>query len=250
MCGVGELELGLVLLVLVSYAGGENYCARGLCPKGITHIGCNNNEAFGSSCPTNATLIPLTQKDKDSMVQIHNTLRNKWASGQGKIQRKACKMGTMDWDEELARLAELNVKSCQMEHDSCHNTQEFLQSGQNLFMVGYFGSGDPVTVQDILNEGFNEWTDEDVAVTEEDFNKFPDPVEGQEIGHFMVLINEKNVAVGCAIVSFYLDDIEYFLVACNYAVTNILGRRVYSSCPEAGIQCPNGLDAKYTALCV
>lgn len=72
----------------------------------------------------------------------------------------------------------------------------------------------------------------------------------REIGHFTVLVNEKNVAVGCAMVTFYLDDIEYFLVACNYAVTNTLGRRVYSSCPVAGIQCPNGLDDKFTSLCV
>ncbi|KAH8338857.1 hypothetical protein KR074_007639 [Drosophila pseudoananassae] len=249
MCGPTQ-ELGLWLLVLVSCAGAENYCLRGLCPRGTRHIGCKNNGAFGSSCPTNATVMPWTQRDKDAAVQAHNALRNKWASGQGKIQRRACKMGTMDWDQELARLAELNAKSCQLEHDSCHNTQEFVQSGQNLFMVGYFGSGDPVTAQDIINEGFNEWSDEQVAVTEEDLEKFPEPVEGQEIGHFTVLVNEKNVAVGCAIVSFYLDDIEYFLLACNYAVTNVLGRRVYTSCPQAGIQCPNGLDAKFTSLCV
>lgn len=85
----------------------------------------------------------------------------------------------MEWDEELARLAELNVKNCQMEHDSCHNTEEFVQSGQNLFMVGYFGSGDPVTPEDVFSEGINEWIDEGVAVTEEDLQKFSEPVEGQ-----------------------------------------------------------------------
>ncbi|EDV34125.1 uncharacterized protein Dana_GF21134 [Drosophila ananassae] len=243
-------EMLLLLVAFVSCAEAENYCVRGLCPKGTSHIACNNKGTFGSSCPANATIIPLAQKDKDFVIQAHNSLRSKWASGQGRIQRTACKMASMEWDEELAGLAELNVKSCQMKHDSCHNTEEFVQSGQNLFMVGYFGSGDPATTEDVFSEGINEWIDEDAAVTEEDLQKFPEPVEGQEIGHFTVLVNENNVAVGCAMVTFYLDDIEYFLVACNYAVTNTLGRRVYSSCPVAGIQCPNGLDDKFTSLCV
>lgn len=32
----------LLLLAFVSCAEAENYCVRGLCPKGTSHIACNN----------------------------------------------------------------------------------------------------------------------------------------------------------------------------------------------------------------
>jgi Cysteine-rich secretory protein family len=41
-------------------------------------------------------------------------------------------MPELQWDDELAYFAELNVKQCKMSHDACHNTYAFPYSGQNL----------------------------------------------------------------------------------------------------------------------
>lgn len=44
--------------------------------------------------------------------------------------------GTLEWDDELAYLAELNAKTCKIEHDLCRNTANFPYAGQNL-ALGY-----------------------------------------------------------------------------------------------------------------
>ncbi|KAH8421424.1 hypothetical protein KR009_006369, partial [Drosophila setifemur] len=201
---------------------------------------------FGSSCPVGATVVELDQNRKDSLVRAHNLLRQKWASGQGKIRRLACQMATIQWNEELAKLAQLNVKGCVMEHDTCHNTKEFPSSGQNLFMVGYWGAGDPVKIGDVLQEAVTNWAAEEAQITESDLQELPN---NGDIRHLSVLINDKNVAVGCAIVSYLKDDIEYFLVVCNYGITNIVGQSIYSSCPKAGSQCSTKLNPNYSPLC-
>lgn len=38
----------------------------------------------------------------------------------------------MTWNNELAFLASLNTKQCQMKHDKCRNTEKFQFAGQNL----------------------------------------------------------------------------------------------------------------------
>lgn len=53
---------------------------------------------------------------------MHNRLRHHLASGKLDRYQKASNMSLMDWDDELAYLAELNVKQCVMEHDECRST--------------------------------------------------------------------------------------------------------------------------------
>lgn len=55
-------------------------------------------------------------------MMMHNRLRNHLASGKLDRYQKASNMSLMDWDDELAYLAELNVKQCVMEHDECRST--------------------------------------------------------------------------------------------------------------------------------
>lgn len=52
-------------------------------------------------------------------------------------------MPAVKWNPELASFAELNVKSCTMYHDDCHNTLSFQYAGQNVAkMMGSSFSGD------------------------------------------------------------------------------------------------------------
>lgn len=44
------------------------------------------------------------------------------------------RMPELLWDNELAVLAEMNVKTCMYHHDQCHNTERFQRSGQNIAM--------------------------------------------------------------------------------------------------------------------
>lgn len=74
------------------------------------------------------------------------------------------------WNDELAYFAELNVKQCQMNHDACHNTEEFHWSGQNLA-----GSGSTlnINIEKAISDGITRWYNEykDAAVA--DIDSYP-----------------------------------------------------------------------------
>lgn len=79
---------------------------------------------------------------KEIILDLHNEKRNYIAGGLDRIHTPACRMATMQWDNELAYLAELNVKQCKMAHDKCHNTKAFRYSGQNLALLNYVNVDD------------------------------------------------------------------------------------------------------------
>lgn len=106
--------------------------------QGLTHFACNNSGAFASTCPTGREVVPMTTTRINLILNLHNSLRNTVALGKqtgclnGATLPPASRMATIRWSQELADLALLNVKQCQMKHDACHNTAEFKFSGQNL----------------------------------------------------------------------------------------------------------------------
>ena len=63
---------------------------------------------------------------------MHNEFRNRTAAGEVDGYSPAVRMATLEWDDELAQLAELNVKTCVFKHDKCRNTDLFRYAGQNL----------------------------------------------------------------------------------------------------------------------
>lgn len=68
-------------------------------------------------------------------MHAHNKRRNLLAGGDVPNHDAACRMGTMQWDQELANLATLNVMQCKIEHDDCHNTYKYPTSGQNIALL-------------------------------------------------------------------------------------------------------------------
>lgn len=59
---------------------------------------------------------------KNAILNIHNKLRNEIALGNVEHYDQAANMATMEWDDDLAANAALNVHQCEMEHDECRNT--------------------------------------------------------------------------------------------------------------------------------
>uniref|UniRef100_A0A1A9V6N2 Uncharacterized protein n=1 Tax=Glossina austeni TaxID=7395 RepID=A0A1A9V6N2_GLOAU len=62
---------------------------------------------------------------------VHNHYRNRIACGEDSNVNKACHVAAMQWDGELAKLAELRVLNCKMEEKDFHNTKTSPSSGQN-----------------------------------------------------------------------------------------------------------------------
>ncbi|XP_014101221.2 venom allergen-1 [Bactrocera oleae] len=243
------MELRLVFFVIsltaVQIVYAQNYCDRSLCSSG-NHIACNNNGRFAASC-RNAAMVTMTQAHKNLIVRLHNTKRNTVASGRTKL-RPACRMSTMQWDDELARMAAFNVKQCQMRHDSCRNTQTFKYSGQNLARSSYNGTPN---IRNLLQTLINMWYNEIKDTTMAYINRYPNNYSGPTIGHFTVMVGQANTRVGCAVSTYSVAGRSgrTFLLACNYATTNMIGQAMYRTCSTAASGCRTGRNTAFPSLC-
>jgi hypothetical protein len=92
-----------------------DYCEAGLCSSNKKHIGCINKGRFGHECTKDVEVVKLDDYQKNLIIYQHNVHRNSIALG--KIPRfpAAKRMGALQWDDELAYLAELNAMSCEIE---------------------------------------------------------------------------------------------------------------------------------------
>lgn len=55
----------------------------------------------------------------------------------------------------------------------------------------------------------------------------------KNIGHFTVMVNDKNNVVGCAMIRHQEGEFKYRYLVCNYGYTNIYERPVYEKGPTA-----------------
>ncbi|EDW65953.1 venom allergen-1 [Drosophila virilis] len=229
--------------------GQTNYCAESLCGT-ATHIACNNNGAWDASCPTSPApfVIDMNLDLRQLVVRLHNVRRNNLALGKVANYGPARRMATMRWSPELATLAALNVRQCAMEHDACHNTNKFKASGQNLAMISYTGAQASRTNAELLTSSINSWWSELKNANMVVINSYPSSWSGGQIGHFTAMAQQANIAVGCAAARFVKGDWNNFLLACNYATTNWVGKPVYVRGPTAA-GCNTGTNVNYAGLC-
>lgn len=144
------------------------YCLNqvALCKyQGLAHFACNNNGQFASTCSADRDKVNMTDARIDFILDLHNSLRSKVAAGQlsgglnGATLPPATRMATVRWSAELSDLALLNAKQCKMSHDACHNTAQFMFSGQNLgISSNNVKFSDPdVVMGGLINAWFNEY---------------------------------------------------------------------------------------------
>ncbi|KAH8287311.1 hypothetical protein KR054_005669, partial [Drosophila jambulina] len=205
---------------------------------------------FSSNCPTSPAprLLVFNPNQKKITVNLHNKLRNQLASGKLTKYKPAKRMATMKWNNELASLAALNVKQCQMSHDACHNTQTFKASGQNLATFGSTGDITTTPAATLIRDSVNAWWNEKKDANQSIMAKYPSNYSGPQIGHFTAMAQEKNTHCGCAASYYVKDGWSWFLMACNYATTNWIGQPVYQAGTKAS-GCKKGANANYPGLC-
>ncbi|KNC32014.1 hypothetical protein FF38_10700 [Lucilia cuprina] len=223
-----------------------DYCSKDLCYK-RKHITCEHNGQFSSTCPSDAAIVTMTDSLKQLIVDGHNAKRNFIAGGGDVNHKPACSMATMQWDDELAYLASLNVKQCAMKHDSCRNTEQFRFAGQNLAWIHYL---EPVNNEAGFNKSIELWYAEVANSKQEYIDSFP--VEQlYSIGHFTAMMTDRNTHVGCSAATFSISGSRYkaFLVACNYASGNLRDVPIYVKCDRPAKNCSTGNNPSYPNLC-
>jgi hypothetical protein len=88
------LSVVLISSLALVVAGEVDYCSPEICSVG-KHIACGHSGGFGDACPSNAKIEILSKSDINTILNDHNTLRNKIASGQEKGFSSAAKMSTL-----------------------------------------------------------------------------------------------------------------------------------------------------------
>nr|AAV90676.1 putative salivary secreted antigen-5 protein AG5-2 [Aedes albopictus] len=242
-----------VLIIIIAHLGHteafgtSNYCAKGVCRDDAKkHIGCNSNRNFSPTCIKPA-LIPMSTKRKNLILMMHNRLRNFVASGSLSKFEPASNMSLMVWDDELAYLAELNVKQCKMKHDECRSTVKFKDAGQNLaysWKSGSLNKHNQNIRQSILG-----WFMEHKDAKMDHIRKYGRATK--TIGHFTAMVRDVSSHIGCAISTYDQTRKGFkgksFLLACNYANTNFINKPIYTDGKPCS-QCPRCHNI-YKALC-
>ncbi|XP_052863079.1 antigen 5 like allergen Cul n 1-like [Anopheles cruzii] len=239
------LLLAVVLAAVLKVAEAQDYCDPDLCDPGQTHIGCNNPGGFVKGC-NEPKVVPVTDELKKIMLDEHNKYRSTVATGGVKWLPKAKRMTTVVWDDELAKLAQLNANRCVQKHDDCHNTANHRYSGQNLNHIATTASSID-NVPQVIKDLISSWWDERYDVNSRMVKSMYDPGRHTMIFHFAVLAADKSNKIGCA-VSQWTDNGTWLYLVCNYSFTDVVGLPMYAS-GEPCSGCTTGCNSAYAGLC-
>ncbi|XP_026476726.1 venom allergen 5-like [Ctenocephalides felis] len=184
------------LLLVAVLVNAEDYCKY---PCGSQqNVGCNNTGAPAETC-VDYQDVPMTEELKQDFLDEHNFFRSLVARGVGLIKDNetaptAAKMMKLKWDDELAYLASLNVKTCKMNHDCARTSHGW--SGQNLYAFGTTGTINP---QGAI-KSVGAWYSENKYTRKSDIEKLSTIyVDKKAIGHYTQVIWGNTDKVGCAV---------------------------------------------------
>ncbi|XP_068225153.1 uncharacterized protein [Palaemon carinicauda] len=186
---------------------------------------------------------------REEILQIHNRLRSHIASGKETRgnpgpQPSATSMLELQWDSELAEIAQAWANQCTFQHDcgTCRQTGRFVV-GQNIFI-----SGSTVASKPNWEGALGAFYDEVIYMNPQEVLSF----EGARgVGHYTQMVWGSTQYVGCGFIQYQDGSFTQNFHVCNYgAAGNFIGRSIYdigrpcSKCPS-GTVCSN----IYPGLC-
>lgn len=223
-----------------------------------TNTACNR-KTCGPTFPQ-CIELPPDKEFRQAMLDAHNELRNKLASGADTTggNTNAANMMAFSYDLALEYTSICHVHGCKMVHDKCRGTEKFPSPGQNLashIREEHEKITDEIvepflkiaTYKELVQGWYDEIKLDNFADIIENFNRFE-----HKTGHFTALIWADCTHVGCARAIDRSLEKEFTIhLTCNYGPGgNVIGGQMYkkgtacSACP-AGVQC----NTKYTSLC-
>ena len=206
----------------------------------------------------------LTLAQKTSVLSQHNYYRSQIALGN--VQNnydytypKAAKMAPLQWDENLARVAQYWADTCSWNHNANRKIHywSLIPCDFNAYDCRLQTVGENIFYGSTLNvgRGPSAWFAEskrDVIISATS--------DGTElitgvgvIGHFTEMIWETTTRVGCALGC--INPLgEYSQIVCNYSPSgNVAINRVskfpYTTASETGTECPENTLNQTTGLC-
>lgn len=239
--------LALLLAAALKQAYTVDYCDTSICPASKPNIGCGNDGKLSAACPSGAKVIEMNDEMKNLILDTHNKYRSTLATGGVGWLPKAAAMPTLTWDKDLAETAQMNSNRCVRGHDACHNTDTYLNSGQN---INYFATSvDTIDVKGEVPKLITSWWDERHDVHKNMVKTMYDPGKSIMVFHFAVMASDKVNKVGCGITQWKPPGgwMQIYLV-CNYSFNDFVGIPIYVT-GEPCSKCQKGCSTKYPGLC-
>ncbi|XP_073811672.1 venom allergen-1-like [Musca autumnalis] len=242
-------KIFVIFCAIVSCANALDWCDPELCPDGGIHTACNNSGRFHERCEPDVVKIDL-RPYRNLILHEHNNRRNFIANGLLPGYYPAARMATMQWDDELEFLADLNVRTCVVDHDDCRNSYRFRNAGQNLVGIAQF-KNDEQNITAIILKDIWLWYTEHKLIDSSYLTKFKVTNDFEKYGHFAEFVLERNTHVGCSMIRYTHPEYRYLYIynlACDYATVYAYDTPVYSV-GKPGSGCKTGTNRKYPALC-
>lgn len=221
----------------------ETYC-RYRCHWERPHLLC----AFKGKCEKTLKPIPLSDMEKQHLLDEHNYLRRLVARGEevrglnGIAQPPAANMMELEWSSELEYIAQCQVNHCTNPDSYCLNKADGTTVEQNYWASAFYTS-----IDYRLKGSYEQVKKFDPAYIPRFDNGLYDTAE------YSKMMWADSIEIGCArgwCMKYYLLPVD--VIVCNYAPGgNVRGAPMY----EMGLHCSNcprgywcGLDNSY-GLC-
>ncbi|XP_063542052.1 venom allergen 3-like [Cydia strobilella] len=239
----------LILLVGLTLASEDEqqYCGgryTHLCLGKGQHVACQFPVAGSGPNCQNYSRIRFTAELRNVITNFINKRRQRIAAGHervrgGKHIPTPQVMMFVEWDVELARLAQRLADQCYFVHDECRATVRYPYAGQSVGEVRWRHLSDnyELSAQRAIRRVFDAWWGERRRVEPHQLVKpFKISNKGLVWGHFSQLAVWSLRAVGCGAVR-HGEDYPRLLLVCNFSHTNMLGEKTIvpgevGPCPE------------------
>ncbi|XP_055304330.1 antigen 5 like allergen Cul n 1-like [Sitodiplosis mosellana] len=200
----------LTILVILSY---QLVAARDYDERSRDFYGdFTSDESYGD-----LNLLEMSTNQKDHIVRLHNRLRNKIALGEIRRFDSASRMPALRWSDELARLAETKARACADGREECKKDKYRNQNIARRGCSDKINEPPTYTMSSMIMDWFLEYRDGDMSNIYSSNNR-PQGFEtiNKDIENFAVMMNDRNSAVGCAMIRSQEDGLKFDHLVCNY----------------------------------
>uniref|UniRef100_A0ABM0MHJ0 GLIPR1-like protein 1-like n=1 Tax=Saccoglossus kowalevskii TaxID=10224 RepID=A0ABM0MHJ0_SACKO len=227
--------MGMVLLLFVLLAGTHVICSQPIRTT-KSNLSFRVEDFGGVHFPRQKRATSLDSSQMSTLLDAHNSLR-------GTLDPPGANVKFLDWDDNLATMAQDWSDTCNWFHGNHDDISGFSWVGQNLWMAGPYASDATFDLATAVTDWYNEV----------DYYNYDENTCSSVCGHYTQVVWASSYAVGCGLThcpavnqSHFTDS---FILTCNYGPGgNLIGERPYATGSPCTL-CETGSGECYENKC-